>query len=261
MTVPRNTAIIVKEEEDEKPRDPTCKTALENEIVSTITLSHEVWQETRFHEWYLPKEFSQGQLNGNRGSTACTVIAAEMCSKILLGQADVSFLSSASTQPRTEVLNNFVRVMRSGNSRYESVGGMPKLGLLGIDQVLNLFPDLLLEIKPRLDLGFFDRQHIQDRFSVFLKDLMKPSTMSSSSVEAAVFIRTPYSACMVFHKGRMGIFDSHSHGPNRGALIGIGSEHLTPYLAAEYVASYIERHYGLRSKATGCQVCFLQLSV
>ena len=80
VTVPRNTAIIVKEEEDEKPRDPTCKTALENEIVSTITLFHEVWQETRFHEWYLPKEFSQGQLNGNRGSTACTVIAAEMCS-------------------------------------------------------------------------------------------------------------------------------------------------------------------------------------
>ena len=54
---------------------------------------------------------------------------------------------------------------------------MPKLGLLVIDQVLNQYPDLLLEIKPRLDLGFFDRQHIQDRFSVFLKDLMKPSTI------------------------------------------------------------------------------------
>jgi hypothetical protein len=41
----------------------------------------------------------------------------------------------------------------------------------------------------------------------------------------------------------------------------IGSQHLTLFLAAEYIAIYMEQHYNLKSKATGCQVYFLQLSV
>jgi len=213
-----------------------------------VKFVHEVWHVTKVHEWFLPSELCQSAIDGRSGSMACNIISAAMASKTL---TNATFIPTCATSAPTTSVEPFVAAIRDGNRRHDESG---QRGLLGIDDTLLISPDMKLQLAPNRDLGFFNRSHCEKRLPEFLKKVMVPE----STTAAAVFVQTPYSIAVVFVKGRMVVFDSHAHG-KRGALIAVAGDQLTPQLAAVYLANYMERHFALRTRVAGSQLCFVEL--
>eukprot|EP00117_Sycon_ciliatum_P034838 scpid48499/ scgid26512/ Pogo transposable element with KRAB domain len=217
--------------------------------IPTESFKHAIWQVTKVHEWYLPLPLSQSTLDGRTSSLACTIISAEIARAVL---QDPSLVPTSADSPPSSAVEPFLAAIRSGNQRYDAGNCV---GLLGIDTLLDLFPDLGLALSPKRDFGFFNRQHVERNLPKIIEFMM----LSKSASFAALFIHTPYTVAICFVYGRLVIFDSHRHGKN-GALIAIAGNHLSPGLAAVYIGSYIERIFSLRSRVAGCQLSFIELA-
>ena len=118
------TPAIKQEPLDSADDEPTTNLADEAVVVGkagvsstdeepVLQLCSAIWQGTKVHEWTLPPEFSQYCLDGRKnGSTACTVISADILLRFLKGGTDVAQHLPASGQaPSGIVLKLFTEAM------------------------------------------------------------------------------------------------------------------------------------------------------
>ena len=84
-------------------------------------------------------------------------VLTSCCAFLIKGGTDVAqYLPASGQAPSGIVLKLFIGAMRVGNWHYDV---QSRVGLLGIDDVLELWPDMGLTITPKADLGFWNRQH------------------------------------------------------------------------------------------------------
>ena len=206
------------------------------------SMRHSTWQVSRCHEWFLPETECQDKLDGRESpSIACTVISAEVAAAAL--RYGICLPSSADAPP-LELRSRLLRAIKLGNNRYDASNCV---GLLGIDQLLESFPDLGIEIMPKLDLGFFNEDHMKKRLPGFI------------TPAAALMIQMPYTVAVCFDREQMVVFDSHAQGADGGS-ISVSSRGLSTELMAAYLAQFMNRQHGLRNRAMGCQLTFLKLT-
>ena len=213
-------------------------------------LSCSVWRGSKVHEWTLPALLSQHRLDGHNGSSACTLICAELISLLLKIRNDMPVLPGSGEAPSAELIHKFLQSMRRGNSSYDQ---LEKIGLLGLGEVLESRPDLCLSVTKNSDLGFWNPQHCEEKLPSVL---LRISPKTSTAVKAAMFMQTPYTVAIFFQNGRFTLFDSHGHG-SRGALIAVASKYATPPDIAAYFSSYMRRQ--LHCTCPSSQITFLEL--
>ena len=78
------------------------------------------------------------------------------------------------------------------------------MGLLGMDDVIALWPDLGLKITPKFDLGFWNQRHCEEKASAVFSELGKRSL---KIMKAAVCIQTPYTIAVLFFSTVKGMVD------------------------------------------------------
>ena len=83
------------------------------------------------------------------------------------------------------------------------------------------------------DFGFRDVQHCASQLSTI---------GGQGALQAAVFTQSPTSLAVVVTTGTVCVFDSHSHGLSRGALIAVVQAQNQWLVAANYIQHVFGRH-------------------
>ena len=199
-------------------------------IATTVTL----WQVGCVVSTFLPHELCQSCIDGQSGSSACTVIATLVARDIL--HQDLVTGDGHSVVLKQALLQQFVKCIRAGNCLYDERG--QAFGLLGLYDVLHLFAEIGLKATPHFDLTIRNRSTAT---SVIDKVLYQ--ARSKGKVVAGVCVLHPTSICLMFTPdGRMVVFDSHAHG-SAGALVAVAGAGVSAVVLAEYLA---ERHGPLK---------------
>ena len=168
---------------------------------------------SHFRLSFLPHAFSQHTIDGHNGSSACTVIAAEVVNAQLAGA--LPELYPDQPLPASAVSGLF-ECIRNGNAIYDRANLRGQL--LAIYDALNLLRNARLDIAPWGNKGCCSIPEL----SSLLVDLAN-SAETSGMCKAGILTQTPYSIAVVFAPSRVvTIYDSHGHGAEEGALIACG---------------------------------------
>ena len=109
-------------------------------IATTVTL----WWVGSVVSTFLPHELCQSRIDGRSGSLACTVIAT-LVARDIPHQGLVT-ADGHSVVLKQALLQQFMKCIRAGNCLYDERGQV--FGLLGLYDVLHLFPDIGLKATP-----------------------------------------------------------------------------------------------------------------
>lgn len=102
-----------------------------------------------------PRYPSPQLMEGQPATHACTIISAEMVRAVL---QNPDIVPPACDFPPESIAETFVAAIRSGNKCYDISNCV---GLLRLDKLLALFPDLSVAVSLKRDLGFFNCSHIE----------------------------------------------------------------------------------------------------
>ena len=118
--------------------------------------------------------------------------------------------------------------------------------MLGLYEVVHLFPEIGLKATPHFDLTIRNRSA-----ATSVIDKVLSQARSEGKVVAGVFVQLPTSICLMFTlDGRMVVFDSHAH-RSAGASVAVARAGVSAVVLAEYLA---ERHGPLKD-AHLCLLC------
>ena len=158
----------------------------------------------------------QSPLDGRKGSNACTVIACHAVQQYLSAAialpkyADTSFLAPSSPDFVTPIL-------RFGNSLYDKHAVQLGSPYLSTFEALKLCPKLGLKIIPHGEMDFVDAETCLEKVQALrLNPPEGPAggVFTAKARSVAVFFST---------EEEVVVFDRHSHGCHRGALVAVGS--------------------------------------
>ena len=185
-----------------------------------------------FSEHYFHGQVSQSRIDGR----LCAVIATLTAHRVLTGILPLP--NNKGGYPPTETLEVLVVCMRQGNHVYDS----KKLtGLLTVDQAL----EALSAIDIRVQREIFLTQEKGWKQVVF--ELLQAAKNSATSQAAGVLVTSPFSVMLAATAGGcLYVFDSHSHGPHRGALLAVPTVSATNGSMTAYISRFFNKHFALR---------------
>ena len=183
-------------------------------------------------------EDCQLRIDACSGSNACSLISARVAHSFLV--SDASILDFARNQ------HSLVNCIRSGNSAYDSLSCA---GFFSAEEVVKIQQSLKLAVNRDLFLR-------DDEWLRFQEELSPDARSSPKGRAAGILVATPYSFGICYeqgsdkphHKGRMLIFDSHSHGQH-GSLATVIPLDKIP----EYMKYFLSRWYPFIPFCTGRQ--------
>ena len=186
----KESDVVSQQKENEKLKQIGC-----------FKVKEEIW-EGCVTEYLLEKKLSQSRIDGRNGINACTVIASIMAKAFL---QEVAVLPAAGL-PDAALLSSFINSIRDGNLLYGSSLSARCSGLLGVHDVLKLWPSLKLQPKRNEDFMFHSQEKMEEDLSKWLSDIL-----ATKEDRAAVYTGSPYSFCVTVANGRVAVLDSHGH--------------------------------------------------
>ena len=185
---------------------------------------------------YLRQDLSQSRIDKHSGSSACSVIAALTAHRVLAGILSLPDAPEACLS--VESVQTFLDCIRQGNYIYDTMEGMSDL--LSVNQAVTALSSIPVKIQQEY---FFNQQKGWKQLVV---NLFEVAQKSSDGLAAGVLITTPFSVMIASTStGSVYIFDSHSHGPFRGALVAVSSSTATTGSKAVYLSQFFSKQFGL----------------
>ena len=219
------------DESEDKTPPVTCSTSLK--MFHRAVFEHE-----------LPMKFSQSRIDGRNGSSACTVIAAIICRKVLDGALFLSNAVSNQGALPQEFLQELIASIREGNVLYDCRGA--RLGLLSAYDAVQLSPpDQALRIRRGPDL------HIRD--SAGAKGVVESLCRNGDkSWQAGILVQTPISISVAIRAEPFAfvVFDSHH------PVVALSGRSAGKDTLAEYLVHLFLRRFGLR--LGDAELCLLE---
>ena len=219
------------DESKDKTPPVTCSTSLK--MFQRAVFEHE-----------LPIKFSQSWIDGRNGSSACTVIAAIICRKVLDGALFLSNAVSNQGAVPQEFLQELIASIREGNVLYDCRGA--RLGLLSAYDAVQLSPpDQALRIRRGLDL------HIRD-FAGAKGVVESLCRNGDKSWQAGILVQTPISISVAIRAEpfAFAVFDSHH------PVVALSGRSAGKDTLAEYLVHLFLRRFGLR--LGDAELCLLE---
>ena len=192
-----------------------------------------------FNEHYFQPELSQSRIDGQNGSSACTLIAALTSHRVLTGVLPLNTAKGA--YPLSRSLEEFLSCIRQGNYIYDSA---QLRGLLSVDQALTSLSHVPVRVQCELFLT------AEKGWNHFIVSSIQAAETSSVGLAAGVLVTSPYAVMVAASStGCLYVFDSHSHGKH-GALVAVSSCTATNGNMATYLARFFSNKFGLGSSLT-----------
>ena len=130
-----------------------------------------------FNEHYFKPELSQSRIDGQNGSSACTLIAALTSHRVLTGVLPLNTAKGA--YPLSISLEEFLSCIRQGNYIYDSA---QLCGLLSVDQALTSLSQVPIRVQRELFLT------AEKGWNHFIVSSIQAAETSSVGLAAGVFI-------------------------------------------------------------------------
>ena len=185
---------------------------------------------TSFMECFM--EESQSSLSGERGSSACTLIALLVCQRLL---REVWKIPPPGEVPGAEAQRVLVSCMVEGNALYDRARVE---GLLSLQQALDIAVDIPVRMSKEIFLT------AETGWQGTVRELLTMAKSSQSGTAAAIVISTPYSFVISASSiGAVLVVDSHSHGLRKGALLAISKRGSSVPSIARYVQGFLSRQF------------------